>query len=295
MALFLIEWCLLTLYNKAITDTTLKVVTFMSGVTWFATKIKPTLPEKIGLAVSLGFLLCYIFVFMLTNRIGFLDAFIAAVINTVSLLFWGILSVHLIKKHILPLRFYQQIPAHFFLAIVFSIVWYFTIIVLLGFKNGNITQVISVHPFSTAAFKWQFFQGATIYLGLCSASVAWQQWSEQQDKAPVMNQAPGKLLIRDSDNIFTISIDDIICISGAGDYSEIVTQHKKYLTRRRINDLEAQLSACFVRVHRSHLVNLDKMQRAESIGNGRLRVYLASNIVIDTSRQGARLLRQQAC
>jgi DNA-binding LytR/AlgR family response regulator len=74
-----------------------------------------------------------------------------------------------------------------------------------------------------------------------------------------------------------------------------VTSSDAHLTRKSLAELERQLpDRRFVRVHRSHLISLDALETAEPIGGGRMRVRLKGGLQIDTSRGGARLLRQRA-
>lgn len=92
-----------------------------------------------------------------------------------------------------------------------------------------------------------------------------------------------------------MAVDDIVCIERAGDYTQLLTARGRYLTRKSLAQLERELPAeRFVRVHRGHLIHLDALESAEPIGSGRLRARLTGNVQVDTSRTGARLLRERA-
>jgi len=59
-------------------------------------------------------------------------------------------------------------------------------------------------------------------------------------------------------------------------------------------EFEATLDARrFVRVHRSRIVNLDIVERAEPAGAGRLLLHLQTGESVSTSRTGARLLKSR--
>lgn len=231
---------------------------------------------------------------MLSNHQTFVGALIGAFINTGTLVFWCAIVLMILDKNLLLLRPNVQVIAHILLAITFSVCWYFSVTVLFGWKNGNFLGAFTVLPFSTVAFIWQFFQGVTIYLGILAAAIAWKNWKLLQSKPTQAVQPISKLLVKEGEEIIAIPIDNILCVSGAGDYSEIITSQKRYLTRKRLNELETSLPPDFIRVHRSHLINVNMMTKAESIGGGRLRIYQQNNVIVDSSRTGARLLKESA-
>ena len=51
--------------------------------------------------------------------------------------------------------------------------------------------------------------------------------------------------------------------------------------------------AKYVRVHRSWIVNTDRIARAEPAGGGRLLLHMETGQTISTSREGAKLLRNR--
>lgn len=74
-----------------------------------------------------------------------------------------------------------------------------------------------------------------------------------------------RLIVRSHGRADIIDIADIVRISGADDYSEILlTTGRTVLSERRLAELERTLHADFVRVHRSYVVNLRHVQAVES-------------------------------
>jgi DNA-binding LytR/AlgR family response regulator len=54
--------------------------------------------------------------------------------------------------------------------------------------------------------------------------------------------------------------DDILYIEGMGDYVKFVTPQKKYITHSTLKSLEEKVNkACFMKVHRSYIINLTKI------------------------------------
>jgi len=70
----------------------------------------------------------------------------------------------------------------------------------------------------------------------------------------------GYVFIKDKSQLFRVKVDDILFIEALGDYVNVFTLDKKYTTLMTMKKLEANLpSEKFCRVHRSHIVNIDKV------------------------------------
>ena len=62
-----------------------------------------------------------------------------------------------------------------------------------------------------------------------------------------------------------------------------------------LGEMEETLDpAVFVRIHRSRIVNLDHVDRAEPAGGGRLLLHMDNGEVVSTSRGGAQELKSRA-
>lgn len=72
---------------------------------------------------------------------------------------------------------------------------------------------------------------------------------------------PTKILVQSQNKLVTISVKDVIRIEAYGDYSKLVTADKTYLSNFGISILEEKLNpSIFIRVHRSSIINLDKVK-----------------------------------
>jgi two-component system LytT family response regulator len=73
-----------------------------------------------------------------------------------------------------------------------------------------------------------------------------------------------------------VRVRAIICIRGAGDYTEIVLPDgKQLLSPRPLKEWEARLPAqSFARVHRTAIVNLEHVERVERATDDTFRVHL---------------------
>jgi len=94
------------------------------------------------------------------------------------------------------------------------------------------------------------------------------------------------LSVRDMGRTHRISSQDIAYIKGAGDFVELVlTSGETHLHSATLNDLEDELPAYFLRVHRSYIANsklIESLQRNAS-GTGELRLH--SNHALPVSRR----------
>jgi two-component system, LytTR family, response regulator len=101
-----------------------------------------------------------------------------------------------------------------------------------------------------------------------------------------------KIFVRDRQRIVPIDLAAIERVQGADDYATIVTSTKQYLVNIRLSDLEAHLArAHFMRIHRSHLVNLEYVTAIEPHDASRVQVVMKSGVTLVASRAGTKQLR----
>jgi two-component system, LytTR family, response regulator len=103
-----------------------------------------------------------------------------------------------------------------------------------------------------------------------------------------------RYFIRSGDEIQPVDVDLIVSIAGADDYAEVATLKGKHLVRMTLAEFEKSLDpARFIRVHRSRIVNFERIVRAEPAGNGRMLLHMEDGEAIVASRAGSRLLRDR--
>ncbi|WP_299224565.1 response regulator [uncultured Psychroserpens sp.] len=72
---------------------------------------------------------------------------------------------------------------------------------------------------------------------------------------------PERILVQKHNKLITIPIDEVIRIEAYGDYSKLITKADVFLSNYGISTLEEKLnSAIFIRVHRSSIINLNKVK-----------------------------------
>ncbi|MGM0461811.1 MAG: LytR/AlgR family response regulator transcription factor [Fibrobacterota bacterium] len=82
-----------------------------------------------------------------------------------------------------------------------------------------------------------------------------------------------------------ISIRDIVYISGAGDYSQLhCSGDRHFLYSKSLETLRKMLPATFIRVHKSFIVDREKIAKIRVFGGGKYRALLSSGESIPVSR-----------
>lgn len=72
---------------------------------------------------------------------------------------------------------------------------------------------------------------------------------------------PERILVQKQNKLVTIAVEDVIRIEAYGDYSKLVATDDTYLSNYGISTLEERLDdSVFIRVHRSSIVNLNKVK-----------------------------------
>lgn len=104
-----------------------------------------------------------------------------------------------------------------------------------------------------------------------------------------------RIFVRDRGRIIPIAVDSIDRLEAQDDYVAVHTNGKRYLVYLGMAEFEARLDASrFVRIHRSHIVNLDKVAAFLPQDGTRLAIEMKDGTRIMASRARARELKHLA-
>ena len=94
-----------------------------------------------------------------------------------------------------------------------------------------------------------------------------------------------RVMIKAAGRVVLLKVDEIDFIEADGNYAKLHVGRKAHLLREKMNDLEGQLDpARFVRIHRSVIVNLDRIKEMHPHFNGDYIVVLEDGRQLRLSR-----------
>jgi two-component system LytT family response regulator len=95
-----------------------------------------------------------------------------------------------------------------------------------------------------------------------------------------------RLVIKASGRVFFLKTEEIDWIEAQGKYVSIHTGKEEHLVREGMNTLESELDPRkFVRIHKSTIVNVDRIQQLQTWFHGDYRVILHNGTTLTLSRR----------
>lgn len=100
-----------------------------------------------------------------------------------------------------------------------------------------------------------------------------------------LNTSLKRIMVKDAKKIFYIPVSEIIHFEASGDYVKAVTSTASHLVNYTLSQLESQLSVKdFVRIHRSHIINVKQVKEFVPYFNGEYQVVMANRDTVKMSR-----------
>jgi len=93
-----------------------------------------------------------------------------------------------------------------------------------------------------------------------------------------------RITVHDGKRVSWVGTDDIDWIEAADYYAQVHAHGHAHLVRESLQKLEERLGRKFMRVHRSALVNVARVQRLDRLEGGELVIVLQSGIRVPVSR-----------
>jgi two-component system, LytTR family, response regulator len=103
----------------------------------------------------------------------------------------------------------------------------------------------------------------------------------------------GRFIIRGTGQVSFVRISEIDWIEGADYYACIHAGSETHMLRRSLSDLEKELRPAFCRIHRSTIVNLDRVKSLKLNPEGEYDVLLRPGTVLRVSRRYRRHLESR--
>jgi two-component system, LytTR family, response regulator len=96
-----------------------------------------------------------------------------------------------------------------------------------------------------------------------------------------------RIAVKDGSKVHIIAVDKLDYVEAQDDYVALHSENRKYLKQQTISNIEAQLdSARFIRIHRSYVVNLERIVRIEPYTKDSHVAILKDGTRLPVSRSG---------
>jgi two-component system, LytTR family, response regulator len=94
-----------------------------------------------------------------------------------------------------------------------------------------------------------------------------------------------RLVVRSGGRVVFVKIAELDWVEATGDYVTLHASKKTWLMRETISEMERKLGPNgFVRIHRSTLVNVDRIGEMRALDNGEYRIFLHDGTELKLSR-----------
>jgi two-component system LytT family response regulator len=120
-----------------------------------------------------------------------------------------------------------------------------------------------------------------------------QEGKKQVDAAELVaasrpsGQYAERIVVKDGTKVSLIAVNKLDYAEALDDYVSLVSEGKRHLKQQTISGLELALDpALFVRIHRSYIVNLERVTRIEPYGRDSKVAVLTNGVKLPVSRTG---------
>ena len=129
---------------------------------------------------------------------------------------------------------------------------------------------------------WAVTATASSVVAPDEVALAAQEIAQYADRIPV----------RDGTRVFIIPIAKLDYAEAQDDYVALASEGKKHLKQQTIASLEAALDPSrFLRIHRSYIVNLERVAKIEPYGKDSHVAVLSNGLQLPVSRAGYNRLK----
>lgn len=107
----------------------------------------------------------------------------------------------------------------------------------------------------------------------------------------LQEEKPDKIMVKEEGKIFFLDTDEIDWIESAGNYIKLITPERQYMIRETMTNITEKLSShTFFRVHRSTIVNIDKVKIIEPWFHGDYQITMYNGKKLSMSRNYKEIL-----
>ena len=116
---------------------------------------------------------------------------------------------------------------------------------------------------------------------------------EKQKKESKKLTAKDQIFIKEGEKCWMVKLEDIVLFEIVGNYTRVYFENNKPLIYKSLNKIEQKIpDDLFFRANRQQLINLTKITKVTPWFNGKLKIELAKNLEVETSRRQTLKFRQ---
>ena len=172
-------------------------------------------------------------------------------------------------------------------------------VVFVTAHEAHVLKAFEIHaldyllkPFSESRFKeslrrarLEIERGGATYPERAKLGGLLEELDRQKDGKASAPAYPRRFAVREGDRIVLVRAAEIDAVEAAGNYVTMVGRNRKYLLRLTLSELEKQLDpARFARIHRSTIVNVDRVCEIRLDPHGDCDVVLENGVAYRLSR-----------
>ena len=220
---------------------------------------------------------------------------------------WAVFTIFILflkKKY--PLTYKSRFPGwgiHIGFSILLALIHILAIVtVYWAFRFYAVTAYSFTDHFIEQLLSWLHLE-IIVYWAILSLAYVFDFYRDQRldkEKAADLNTAAdstkpylNRLAVKNRDETIFVNTAQIDWIEAADNYVQVHTNRKTYLLRNNMNTLEMRLNPRqFQRVHRSAIVNIDRIKKFERSANRRYKIILHDGTAIDISRRRQKVVQE---
>ena len=190
-------------------------------------------------------------------------------------------------------KFSTGLPYYTFSVILVLLITFIHLIVFSFFLFG-ISNVIHENPVTllyliSEKLSTRLYIALSIYGVLSALYFVWQHRKSKQ--IAEQSSVQKTITVKNGTTSTIVDVIEIKCIISDGPYLEIHTTDKKHVILESLKSIIKNLPGNFKRIHRSTIVNIDRITKLKSRGNGDYDVIMEDDRVLRLSRNYSKSLK----
>ncbi len=229
--------------------------------------------------------------------------------STSALLMFGLLPLVVVFTRAMPLHWdnlLRRLPAYLLASLVFSLGH---VGGMVGLRHLAYAWMGATYEFGSlpGEFLYEYIKDIRSFAGMVAVIETYRFLRRRvQGEASLLGvpdsgvplepvERPDRFLVRKLGREFLVPAADIEWLQASGNYVNLRVNGRDYPLRSTIAGIEERLDPRrFVRVHRSYIVNLDRVASIEPLDSGDARLHMKDAATVPCSRRFRAGLRERA-